>query len=169
MSESEENFEALRRLLALKRHEVPPPGYFDSFSRQVVARLRAGGASGETVPGEGLWQRVPWLLRILQMIEGKPVFVGSFATALCVLLLGGVVYSEFADAPMSGQPLTHMTPFVSVAEPISGVSLMLPPSPSTPSNVGLTADFNPDLQPVASLFGQQNALLQPVSFSIPGN
>jgi hypothetical protein len=37
--------------------------------------------------------------------------------------------------------------------------------------MGIVSSTNPvlSLQPVASLFGQQNSLAQPVSFSLPGN
>ena len=42
MNESENNFSELKRLLKLKRHEVPPPGYFNDFSAEIIARIRAG-------------------------------------------------------------------------------------------------------------------------------
>jgi len=77
MSENENDFEALRRLLALKRHEIPPPGYFEDFSGRVIGRIRAG---------EGVRQ-LPWLLRLLQAFETKPAYPVAFASGLCTLLL----------------------------------------------------------------------------------
>jgi hypothetical protein len=46
MNETEQNFEELKKLLTIKRHEVPPPGYFNHFSGQVISRIRAGEAGG---------------------------------------------------------------------------------------------------------------------------
>lgn len=84
MSENENNFEALRHLLALKRHEIPPPGYFEDFSGHVIARIRAGEAA----------QSLPWLFRFFQAFEVKPAYPVALASSLCVLLLFGIVSVE---------------------------------------------------------------------------
>jgi hypothetical protein len=72
MSENEQDFDALRRLLALKRHEVPPPGYFEDFSGNVIARIRAGEAAA----------KLPWILRFLQLFESRPAYPVVFASSL---------------------------------------------------------------------------------------
>ncbi len=41
MNMNEENFDSLRKLLALKRHEQPPPGYFNDLPGRISARLAA--------------------------------------------------------------------------------------------------------------------------------
>jgi hypothetical protein len=101
MNENENNFETLRRLLALKRHETPPPGYFDRFSRDVMARLRAGEA-GRTA---NVSSQLPWLFRLISTLEVKPAFAGGFASVLCLLLLLGIVYAERPDG--APQQLLH--------------------------------------------------------------
>ena len=94
MNENENNFESLRRLLALKRHETPPPGYFANFSAAVTARIRAGDARRTASVPNRLADELPWLFRLMSAFEAKPAFAGAFASALCLLLLVGIVYAE---------------------------------------------------------------------------
>jgi len=91
MSQDTENFESLQRLLTLKRHEQPPPGYFDSFSRDVILRIKAGDR-GEDAYGY-FWQ-LPWLQRIWSALEARPVIAGGFGLAACSLLVLGVVNAD---------------------------------------------------------------------------
>ena len=89
MNPDSKNFDSLQRLLALKRHEQPPPGYFNRFSRDVIARIKAGenGASFELA----FWER------LLGLFDVKPVFAGAFGMAVCALLVSGVIASENSD------------------------------------------------------------------------
>ena len=93
MNQDSQDFEQLRRLLALKRYEQPPPGYFNDFASQVIARIKAGDRAEESVLERLFWE-APWLQRFWAAIEAKPVIAGAFGVAVCALLVGGVLYSE---------------------------------------------------------------------------
>ena len=152
MSENENDFEALRRLLALKRHEVPPPGYFENFSDGVMARIRAGEAVRE----------LPWLLRFLQAFESRPAFPVAFASTLCFLLLFGIVSIE-QNPEIAAQPSYFGSNSSSFAS-LSGNSQTS--SGSEPHLAGIT---NPPVN-LSSLFNSQpNPYIQQVSFSPSGN
>lgn len=86
MNPDSRNFDSLRRLLALKRHEQPPPGYFDRFSRDVMARIKAGE--------NGVSFELPFIQRLFALFDVKPVFAGAFGMAMCALLISGVIASE---------------------------------------------------------------------------
>lgn len=94
MNVEQENFDQLRKLLALKRHEQPPPGYFHHFSQEVIARIRAG----EHLEPAGFRSRLgwdaPWLERFWSFLEGRPAFAGAFGLAVCGLLFSGIFYAE---------------------------------------------------------------------------
>ena len=76
MNQDTENFDQLRRLLALKRHEQPPPGYFNNFSSQVIARIKLGDEVRIGLFVERLLWEAPWLQRIWAALEAKPILAG---------------------------------------------------------------------------------------------
>jgi hypothetical protein len=93
MKPEPENFERLRRLLMVKRHEQPPPGFFEGFSRRVLSRIQAGEAGEEAVGfGYWLWQ-IPWFQRLFTALEQRPAVAGAFSLSVCLLLLAGILCS----------------------------------------------------------------------------
>jgi hypothetical protein len=162
MNENENNFESLRRLLALKRHETPPPGYFENFSAEVAARLRAGEGGAAERPAIEL----PWLFRLLSAFEAKPAFAGGFAFALCLLLLLGIVYAERPDVAL--QPLLR------TAQVSSPLAMATPGDLSSPSAAqpGFISSTNPIFNTPSTpswFVDSQPAVAQQVSFTLPGN
>ena len=81
MNPPSDDFEALRRLLALKRHEQPPPGYFDRLADSIMVQIEAATL------------RVPWWKRLLGGRELAPALAGAFA-----LLVGGVYLLGLSSA-----------------------------------------------------------------------
>jgi len=94
----EQDFEKLQRLLKLKRHELPPPRFFNDFSGQVTARIRAGDV-GKLESLTDVVAQAPWLQRFWRAIEGKPAVSGAFALGACGLLVAGIYFAD--QAPTS--------------------------------------------------------------------
>lgn len=91
MNEAPDNFEALQKLLALKRHEVPPPGYFNSFSDKIIARIEA----------QELAKQQSWWRQWLTGVDAKPVLAGAYAAAIGGLFVCGLGFSQMVDADMA--------------------------------------------------------------------
>jgi hypothetical protein len=94
-----DNFAQVRRLLALKRHEQPPPGYFHSFSTQVIVRIRAGETGGTQTWWQRFMGETPWFDRIFGGLEVKPAFAGALSFGVCGLIATGLFYSETPTNP----------------------------------------------------------------------
>ncbi len=87
MNPEQENFDSLRKLLALKRHEQPPPGYFDHFSSNVIHGIREARHAERQ---EG----IPWLQRFWALLEAQPLLAGGVGVGACALMILGVLYSD---------------------------------------------------------------------------
>ena len=164
MNENENNFEVVRRLLKLKQHEIPPPGFFPKFSEQVISRIRAGEAGGAQTFTERLEAAAPWLVDFLQIFETKPGLIGAVATSLCLLLTIGVVMGERNDN--AAKNILPTAEFASAGA--ASASITAPPLVVAADSSGIVASTNPatSLQPVPTLFGQPNAaLFQSASFA----
>ncbi len=79
MNHPPDGFDALRKLLALKRHESPPPGYFNRLADRVIAQLEAEGA----LPAPAWWQQ--WW----EALVSPPVRALGYGAAVVALLLLG--------------------------------------------------------------------------------
>ncbi len=78
------DFRQVRKLLSLKRHEQPPPGYFDSFSNRVIARIERE---------EEIAQR-PWWDKLLALIECNPIGACAYGLVFFLTVLLGVNFYQ---------------------------------------------------------------------------
>lgn len=161
MNSDPEDFKALRRLLVLKRYEQPPPGYFNDFSKQVVARIRAG----EQGDPPSLWKRLlggPFFWqRLSAAVEARPALAGVFGAAVCALLISGIVYSESAPAPVA-QGFMPAAANSTLVVPVETANVSLE-EPGLVSN-----STNPLEPPTDSLFNQLPVLtVEPATLEYP--
>jgi len=160
MNHDSDNFEPLRRLLAVKRHEQPPPGYFNSFSREVCARIQAGESAGAS----SFFARLFDFQRFWASFETKPILAAAIGVAACGFLLAGIVYStENFDKDNSqtwiAPPVVDANLGVSGSHVASASVFEAPALASFQLNNNLSTAASPSsLLPV-----------QPVNFILPGN
>jgi hypothetical protein len=85
-----------------------------------------------------------------------------------LLLFLGIIYGERPD--LTSQPFLQAATTTASLTTASLTAVMPSLSQST-DPMGIVSSTDPvfSLQPGASLFGQQNSLAQPVSFSLPRN
>ena len=134
-SESEydyEQFEQIRKLLALKKYEQPPPRYFQEFSSKVIARL-------QTLP---TLRPVTWRQRLGLDFEFQPAMMGACGAVVCGVLLVGVISS-------SGGSKTATPEFPLAADPSAFFSA--PSADPAFAGVGLTTIVRPDDIPASTL------------------
>jgi hypothetical protein len=161
----DQDFERLQQLLKLKRHELPPPRFFNDFSFQVTGRIRAGEGVRKIEDFEDVVSQAPWLHRIWKAIEGKPAVSALFAAAVCGLLIAGIF---FVDSSAPTMPtLAINKPEAPAVEPEAGVSASLLAGSSQSGNSMSPTAVMPELQP--SLFTNVLAMpTVPVNFKPHG-
>jgi hypothetical protein len=150
---------SLLPLLTLKHHELPPPGYFSSFSSKVIARIEANTNAAQL----SFWQKLqlafstkPSLASGLGLIVGASLVASlNFAPILQSnqleenLLLGNATWLTPSDwnspqpAPPHANPLTpRLVATTSSFSPIPAASIQsLDRSPAHNLNSQPTAEF----------------------------
>lgn len=101
MNSQSDNFERLQKVLALKRYEQPPPGYFENLSARIIQRIEAAEAGHQT-----------WLQRLGFGFAFKPALVCSMGVLACGLLCVGIVsalHGTNANAISAAQQLAFDT------------------------------------------------------------
>jgi hypothetical protein len=150
MNPDSEDFDSLRQLLALKRHEVPPPGYFDRLSRDVMARIKAGEQGGQ------VGADFSWFQRLLSMFDVKPVFAGAFGTAVCAFLISGVISSEQTPVMNAGaapRPDTARLAEAPVGESNASIEQLMASTTNAGGSGSLFDQFNLETRNVSYLQG----------------
>jgi hypothetical protein len=125
-----DEFEAVKKLLALKRHEEPPPGYFDRLPDEIRARI----AHTQTHPE-------PFRRRWLEAWDLSPALATSYAAIASVLVLCGFWLAN-QTGPQGGQQVVTTPPI----QPTTNQATLVSPSNSSPTGLFNTPSLQ--IQPV---------------------
>lgn len=106
----------VQRILALKRHEQPPPAFFQGFSNRVIEGIHSAGPA----PRPTLRQRLS------VEFYGVPIYICAAGVLVCGLLAGGLIAS-LRVGPAKPDPLATTSDPSGGAEPVHA---LVPPTHS---------------------------------------
>ena len=156
MKSPQENFDSIQRLLALKRHEQPPPGYFNYFSDKVISRIEV--EQFENSPG--------WWARFVSRFDAKPVLACAYGFTISGLLLMGFRLSEIFEQEAATAPTrAPSSPWLAAGLGSGGDSAeFVHTGYDRPSSLASFSSLYPIIQsqPVG---GNSSFRIQPASFS----
>ena len=110
MTDNGEDFEKLRRLRALKRHELPPPGYFERLPDRVTTRIELeAAAAGHT----SFWG---W---VATRFDVRPLIACTCGVAVGGLLLTGFHISQTLQADSRSNQNSSGPLLAGTAEPLT--------------------------------------------------
>jgi hypothetical protein len=118
MEPSAPNKDPLLRLLAIKRHEVPPPGFFDRLPNRILVNIRAGSE----IPD------LPWWSRFWEFLIREPMVASSYTALAMGALLFGV--SVFKTAVETEEPVGF-----AFQDPLVPLETAVPATASLPQGV----------------------------------
>jgi len=151
MNPDSENFEALRKLMALKRYEQPPPGYFDQLHTRIILRLE------DVEPT--FWERMAgvFVLRPAMAYALGLAFCGSVATGFIYALQIRPVPSVAQHNPSESWEVAASS--ASVDQNSSAFTLHVPGydrliETNDTMRTSLFHPFNPQALPVSYGFGR---------------
>jgi hypothetical protein len=151
MNPDPEEFETLRKLMALKRHEQPPPGYLNQLSTRI--RTRIEGGEGQL----NLWDRFSANFSL------RPSLAYAFGLTVC----GAVGLSAVSMVKQEMAQAADSSPAATLRVPAPAAALASQFDSATPPlhvanwlrNTNPTAETQPQL----SLFDTRHTAL-PVSY-----
>ena len=97
MNSDQGDFEALRKLMALKRHEQPPPGYFHLLPSRIITRIENGEGQ------DSFWEE------FLSNFSIRPIWACAIGFSFCAAVVVGTLYPLATDATMADLPSNHLT------------------------------------------------------------
>ena len=153
MNSEPENFETLRQLMALKRHEQPPPEYLEKLSDRIITRIEHG--EGQL----NFWDKLSANFSL------RPSLAYAFGLTIC----GALGLSSFYLVRQEMADTTEAASGMTLRGPVHAAMLASQLQQTTPPLhvANWIANTNPgELQTELSLFDSSHAII-PVNYT-PG-
>ena len=157
MINDDQNFNDLRKLLALKKHESPPPGYFNRLPGRILARIEEAEPSVQST----------WWDWLVARFDARPILACAYGFTISGLLLMGFRLSQVlqADSDLDNSPSFGGGWLASAPD---GVTAQ--PGPFLQAHFANPAKLVfSSVEPVLELNSQgpTSSMFQPVSYSMP--